>query len=373
MHIARNFLAALSLVVGLVGCSSVPTLPTTANASERGIFLDEWVDRTLARQQRADAPGVAMLIVKDGKVLATRSKGMADATHAIDEDTVFDLASVSKPITAIAVVQLSERKLLALDDSILKWLPELPPEWKDVTIHHLLSQQSGVPDPIQVAYTQFRGLNGVSNKELIQRWHDAPLKFEPGSKAEYSNGNYVLLAEIISRVSRQSYSAYLKQHIFEPAGMRETFVTGDKIDTSPHLALAYARTTKIYGIDLALQGPTGICSSVSDVRRLIDSLLAGRLVSHDSLLAMTRPEANYPLWGDNADDQESYGYGFFVRPNGAPLTRFSHTGDMDGYRAYLRVNVSKGVYYIILGNAGKQGWPVMKNLAAVVQMAYERD
>jgi hypothetical protein len=65
--------------------------------------------------------------------------------------------------------------------------------------------------------------------------------------------------------------------------------------------------------------------------------------------------------------------GFFVQPNSPPLTMFAYTGDLDGYLAYLRVDVSKGVYYIILGNAGKKGWPVMTNLAAVIQMPYERD
>jgi D-alanyl-D-alanine carboxypeptidase len=367
-----KFLSVLLLSYGLAGCS-LPTLPRTASASEREVFVHEWVDRTLARQQAANAPGVALLIVKDGKIVVTRSKGMADATHPIDENTVFDLASVSKPMTAIAIMQLCERQLLALDDSVLKWLPELPADWKDVTIHYLLSHQSGVPDPIQVKLTQYRGLNGVTNIELIRRWHDVPLEFHPGSKTEYSNGNYVLLAEIISRVSGQSYSTYLKQYIFEPAGMRQTFVVGDKIGDSGHLALAYARTTKIYGIDLELQGATGIYSSVYDVCRLIDSLLAGRLISHDSLLAMTRPEVDHPLWADDPDHQAFYGYGFFVQPGNPPLSMFAHTGDMDGYRSYLRVNVAKGVYYIILGNAGKKSWPVIKNLAAVVQMAYERD
>jgi D-alanyl-D-alanine carboxypeptidase len=373
IHTIKRFLAALLLVSGLAGCSIVPSLPTTANASQRAAFLDEWMDRMLAKQQRADAPGVAILVVKDGKILAKRSKGMADASHAIDENTVFEIASVSKPITAIAIMQLAETGRLALDDSILKWLPELPPAWKDVTVHHLLSNQSGVPDPIQVTYAQYRRLDGIGNKELIGRWQDVPLKFPPGSKAEYSNGNYILLAEIISRVSGQSYADYLKQHIFEPAGMHQTYVVGEKTDLPQTLALAYARTTRVFGIDLVLQGATGIRSPISDLQRLIDSLLAGRLVSHDSLVAMTRPQSDYVLWGKDLAHQEQYGYGFAVRPQGLPLTLFAHTGGMDAYRAYLRVNVSKGVYYIILTNAGNQGSRVVSNLAAVVQMAYEHD
>lgn len=365
---ARRFFAAAILVFGLAGCSTVPSLPTSAGAAERQSFLDAWIDRTLDRQQDSRAPGVALVVVKDGKTLIARGKGMADDVHPIDENTVFDLASVSKPITAIAVMQLVESGRLALDDSILKWMPELPSGWSRVTLHHLLSHQSGIPDPTHVKLAEFQTLDGIGIQDLIRRWHDVPLKFAPGSDAEYSNANYMLLAEIIARSSGQGYAAYLKQHVFIPAGMYSTSVGREAPDTAQTLALAYARTDRIYGIDLALQGASGIRSSVSDLRRLIDALLAGRLISRESLGIMTRPQSIRPVL-----QQEEYGYGFFVKPDSAPLTMFAHTGDFDGYRSYMRINLSKGVYYVILGNAGEQGWPVITNLAATIQMAYERD
>jgi CubicO group peptidase (beta-lactamase class C family) len=82
---------------------------------------------------------------------------------------------------------------------------------------------------------------------------------------------------------------------------------------------------------------------------------------------MTRPQSTHLVW------KEQYGYGFFVKPGSAPLTMFAHTGGVDGYQSYMRVDLSKGVYYVILSNAGEQGLPVMKNLEATIQMAYERD
>ena len=366
---------AAALGAGLPACTSMPApgfpaLPATASAGERAAFLAAAVDGVLARQQDPRAPGVSVVVVKDGKVVLRRAKGMADLGKqiAIDAHTVFEVGSLSKALTAIAAMQLVERGKLSLHDSILTWLPELPAGWQGVTVHHLLSQQSGIADITHVAAKQFAAFDGMSNAGLIERYKTADgLKFAPGSQAEYANTNYILLAEVIGRASGQGYGAYLHEHVFAPAGMQSSFLHGEAAPASVKVALNFARSAHTYGIDVATLGATGVISSATDMAGLLEALLAGRLVSIASLRTMTQAQSS------GAVLNARYGYGFFVVPGMAPLTMFAHTGELDGYRAYLRVNVSKGVYYVVLTNGGNAGDAVVHNIVAAVQQAYERD
>lgn len=370
----RLGLAVLAIVLsaGLPGCASVhgPQVPAAATQAKRQAFLATAVASVLARQQAEDAPGVAAIVVKDGKVVLSIAKGMADIARqtAIDQETVFDIASVSKSITAIAAMRLVEQGRLSLDDSILKWLPGLPAAWRGVTVHHLLSHQSGIADITRVSLKQFSAFNGMDNAALMTRYAGAPaLSFTPGSRAEYTNTNYIFLAEVIGRASGQGYGPYLRQHVFAPAGMGSTFLHGETAPASAKVALNYARTSRSYGIDLATLGATGIFSSASDMAALLDSLLAGKLVSPATLRTMTQQQSIGPVV------QSRYGYGFFVPAGSAPMTVFAHTGELDGYRSFLRVNVSKGVHYVVLSNGGEAGYAVVNNIVAAIQQAFERD
>lgn len=368
----RYSLALLIAVLGafLPGCSSIPVLPPAAAQAERQSFLAVGVERVLARQQDLRAPGVAVVVVKDGRVVLSLGKGMADIGQQvpIDAQTVFDLASASKSITAIAAMQLVERGKLSLDDSILKWLPELPASWHGVTVHQLLSQQSGIADITRMDLKTVNTFDGMSNADFIKQFAGTTaLKFAPGSQAEYTNTNYILLAEIIGRASGQGYGPYLHEHVFAPAGMRSTFLHGETTPAAARVALNFGNTSRTYGIDIATLGATGVFSSVTDMAALIGSLLAGKLVSLTSLRTMTQPQSGNPVV------QSPYGYGFFVPAGKAPMTVFAHTGTLDGYQSFLRVNVDKGVHYVVLSNGGEAGYAVVNNIVAIIQEAYDRD
>lgn len=365
-------LLAVALASGLSGCASMPTpsLPASATQAERQAFLSASVERVLASQQPAQEPGVAVIVVKDGKVVLSTGKGMADAGRgtAIDPLTLFDVASVSKSITAIAAMQLVERGKLSLTDSILTWLPELPANWRGVTVHHLLSHQSGIADITRVSLKEFGNFDGMSNAALIKRYAgEARLKFAPGSQADYANTNYIFLAEVIGRASGQGYGPYLHEHVFAPAGMRSTFLHGETVPATRNVALNYARTSRSYGNDLATVGATGIFSSTTDMAALFKSLLSGELVAPATLHTMTQQQSNGPVV------QSPYGYGFFIPAGKAPMTVFAHTGTVDGYRSFLRVNVSKGVHYVVLSNGGAAGSAVVNHIVAAIQQVYERD
>lgn len=310
------------------------------------------------------------MITKDGKTLYSRSKGMADINQhtPITADTIFSLASVSKPITAIAVMQLMERGRLSLDDSVLKWLPELPASWHDITLHHLLSHQSGIPDCCAgVSLDKFQKLDGVGNQALLQHYiADDTLLFLPGAGAQYSNTNYVILAEIIAKAAGIPYAQYLHENIFTPLGMRSTYVYGDHPPAGTSTALNHGRTSKIHGMTFALTGSVGIFSSASDLNVLATALLSGKLVSRDTLRLMTTTQANV----DVQNNKKNYGYGWEVSENGVGLNIFGHVGFADGFLTIMVMNDKQGIVTILLTNEDEATRRIVQEVKFVSEALY---
>jgi len=165
----------------------------------------------------------AVLVAERGRIVYRGSFGVSDQNsgRAFTPDTPTCLASVSKPLTALAIMMLAEKRGVGYDDHIAKYFPELPEALGAVTVRHLLNHTSGIPD--------YSNLNvehpGMTNAEVLNalRKVGKPL-FPPGEKYEYSNSGYVLLGLIVERVSGQSLSTYLQNHVFKPLGMKSSFV-----------------------------------------------------------------------------------------------------------------------------------------------------
>jgi CubicO group peptidase (beta-lactamase class C family) len=360
------------LFVGLLltGCIYIPSPPSSAMPA-RQAYLVSQIDHLLDTQQDASQPGISILITKNGEILYNRSKGMSDINQGapITADTTFDIASVAKSITAIAVMQLMERRRLSLDDSVLKWLPELPATWHGITIHHLLSHQSGIPDCCSdVLLDKFQEMDGVDNHKLLRRYiADDTLLFAPGTGAKYSNTNYVLLAEIIGKAAGMPYAQYLQENIFTPLGMRSTYVYGNDPPAGTSAALNYGRTTKIYGITYALTGPVGIFSTTSDLSAFATGLLTDKLVSRDTLRLMTSDQSNAKVDSSSLH----YGYGWFVPVQGTGLSFFAHRGGTDGFVSLVRINYEKDVATIILGNGGDSTARIINAVFPIMRATYD--
>ncbi len=370
----RRFALGLILLMSLAACggggSSIGPLPSSPE--DKKAYLVSALDNILAKQQTADQPGVSILVVKDDNVIYSRSLGMADLSRreAITENTAFELASVAKPITAVAIMQLKERQLLSLNDSVLKWVPELPASWSKMTIHQLLSHQTGIPDYFSnISATQVMALDGVDNRALLQRFaSNEQLNFNPGTAGDYSNTNYVILAEIIARASGKTYAQYLQDNIFTPTSMRSSFAIGANAPVGVTIALNQAQSAKVYGINSATVGAIGIHSSVADINLFTKSLLTGKLVSTETLASMTGPQSISPVLNTTG---EYYGYGWFLQPNSQPISLFAHTGLLDGYRSLLRINKARGIYYVILSNGGETTQRVIDSALNVIRPLYE--
>ena len=164
-----------------------------------------------------------VLIARDGRVLVNRAYGKADRERDIANqlNTRFHIASVSKSFTAAAILLLEQRGHLTVNDPLSKFIPDYP-DGNKITVHELLSHRSGIVNANNLPeYTQ-KSKSRISLNDVIAMFENKPLAFDPGSKFQYSNSNYNLLAYIIEKVSGETYGDFLQKNIFKPLDMRDT-------------------------------------------------------------------------------------------------------------------------------------------------------
>jgi CubicO group peptidase (beta-lactamase class C family) len=164
----------------------------------------------------------AVLAAKDGKVLFKKGYGMANIELGVPNtpEMKFQIGSITKQFTSTAILQLEEKGLLSLDDPITKHLPDYPKETGDsITIHHLLSHTSGIPNYTSMPGVMDNKALAVSVEDLLAIFKDEPLDFEPGEKYDYSNSNYIVLGAIIEKLTGKAYEDYIQENIFNPLGM----------------------------------------------------------------------------------------------------------------------------------------------------------
>ena len=342
-----------------------------ANKNDRIAFFRESVDKILNQLDKKQGPGMAVWVEVDGEVIYSKWAGLAQREKRIpiDGDTIFELASASKPLTAALVMQMAEAGLLQLDDAAIKWLPQLPPVWGTITIRNLLNQTAGIPDYMsQINSTKLLGLDGLTNKQLLQRWETGNrLNFNPGTQIEYSNSNYVLLAEIASSACGTGFGQCLRERIFEPLGMTHTRVESEDSSRGEVLALNYALSKKTKGILLKTEGPTGIYSSLNDIALWLQAYQAGKIVSKAGTTLMTTPVLSSPVF----ESGERYGMGWVLPPEDKKIGSYTHAGQKDGYRTLISANTTDHVNYIILSNGGDFVQPISTEVQYWIQEIFE--
>jgi CubicO group peptidase (beta-lactamase class C family) len=212
-------------------CAQAEQSPIPNSKNERITLFRDSVDKILSQIDSKQGPGLAVWLEVDGEVIYDKWAGLAqkDKRIPIDGNTTFELASASKPMTAVAVMHLVENGMLGLDDAAIKWIPDLPAQWSSITVRNLLTQTAGIPDYMnQINATRLMGLDGLTNAHLLKKWENqTSLNFPPGSQVEYSNSNYVVLAEIVAKACGLSFGQCLRQRIFQPLGMTNTRVESD--------------------------------------------------------------------------------------------------------------------------------------------------
>jgi CubicO group peptidase (beta-lactamase class C family) len=220
-------LAALLATLPLTGSAEAVPTATTQPAKSR----EQQVDTLFAKWNRPGTPGAVVEVIRDGKVVLSRGYGMADLERGVPmtKATRFTIGSNSKQFTAFSIHLLEQDGKLSLDDDIRKYLPEVPQFGKKITIRHLLHHTSGLRDYFNLMLMTGWRIDDVITEEdalaLVKR--QRALNFEPGQEHLYSNTGYMLLAQIVQRISGQALADFARARIFEPLGMKHTrFVRG---------------------------------------------------------------------------------------------------------------------------------------------------
>ncbi len=316
----------------------------------------------------------AVLVAKDGKVLVERAGGMASQRFGVANtvETKFNLGSCNKMFTAVAVAQLAQQGRLSFEDKVGKHLPDFPSEEvrDEVTIHHLLTHTSGMGDyfgPLfEKNWTRVRTL-----QDFVPYLNEEPLIVDPGSRFVYSNAGYIVLGLIIEKASGQSYFDYVRQYVFEPAGMTNT----DSYDVDiPTANLAIGHTRLVPGgrgagplrENLFLHAAKGASagggySTVGDMQRFAQALLGHKLLNKEMTEKVMRGQIEVGEEGGGG----RYGYGFGEETVNGHRT-IGHTGGAPGISAVFRVFPDEGYTVVVLANVDNEAMPLARKLTALI-------
>ncbi|WEJ99628.1 MAG: serine hydrolase [Candidatus Sphingomonas phytovorans] len=257
-------LAALMLPCGPIALAAPPA-GSTATDPRIAALLEPW--------SKADGPGVQVSVMLDGKVVGSFAAGAADLEHQtpVTPDSVFHAASLSKQVTAFAILLLEQDGLLSIDDPLTRHIPEAAP-LGPVTLRQLLNHTSGLRDQYTLmAAAGWRAEDLLTDGQAVAMLlAQRGANFAPGTRYQYINSDYTLLAEIVRRLSGKSLDAFCRERIFLPLGMEHTRFQDDVTATIPGRAESYRRTRTGYArspLSYTLTGPTGLATTAGDLGR----------------------------------------------------------------------------------------------------------
>jgi CubicO group peptidase (beta-lactamase class C family) len=334
-----------------------------------------------AIMKKESVPGMTLMVVRNGKMLKATSYGVANLEHKIPTkfSTVYEISSISKPITAMAIMQLEELGKVSLDSSIATYIYGVPDTHKDILVRQLLSHTSGIPElHFNFNKLYYPSLLRYTVKEQLEDLFKLPLKFPPGQGYQYSNGGYFLLGQIIASASGMSFESYIQNNILDRALMSHTkFQNGDSIVLNR--AQTYTkRNGKLVRFTLeanqALDANSfgGLISTAGDLLQLNMALLDGKIISMGSLEMMMTPEAYKNKKPSDLSNRSESGLGWFVREvNGKKYIEYAgQTGGVvvncpgEKFSLVLLSNLALGY-----GMFGDKGYDV-KKLAMEIAARY---
>jgi len=294
----------------------------------------------------ASAPGAAILVIRDGKVVFERGYGTTDlrTQNKIDEHTNFRLASVSKQFTATAVMLLVHDGKLSYDRTLTQIFPEFPAYGKAITIRQLLTHTSGLQDYEELMAVQYKSIPDdqipqISDAGVLALMEKASTtKFQAGSKWAYSNSGYCVLAMVVERISGQPFADFLAARIFKPLHMDDTIAYMKGKNEVKNRAYGHTGEAGVFhetdqSSTSATLGDGGIYTSLADLAKWDDALTHHTLLSEKEM----RPAliAVAPAGGSENGEPVSYGFGWFVNPYKAH-ERMWHYGETIGFRTCIQ-------------------------------------
>lgn len=309
--------------------------------------LEMSVNAILANHTGDDKPGATIGIIKDGELIFQKGYGMADlkSRKANNAQVIYNIASGSKQFTAVVVAALIHQKKLALTDHIGEYLPEFPDYGRDITIENLLYHTSGIRD-----YMALMWLTGKSFEEPINN-KDAlaiiirqnKLNFDPGDRCVYSNSNYILLAEIIHRITGKTLAEYTDQHLLKAIGMHCSGFGGYNIEKKYRRAISYSKLGNAYlplKNNYAAYGDGGMLTTLEDL-----ALWDREFYDRNSLVQQILKRGKL-----NDGNRVDFGMGIIISTYRDELIQ-THSGAFLGFRSEILRFPEKNISIICLGNS----------------------
>ena len=320
------------------------------NSNAQG--LESKIDNILSNQFKSSETGVAALVAKNGKIIYRKAFGKANLELEVNmtPENVFQIGSITKQFTSVAILMLLEEGLLSLEDDITKFIPTYPTNGKKITIHHLLTHTSGIK-----SYTSMQRFGEVMTIDetplkFIDFFKNEPMDFDPGEKYLYNNSGYFILGYIVEKVSGISYPKFIQERIFDAIDMKSSYYgshkkliknrasgyqKGAEFSNAQYISLTlpYAAGSIMSNVDDMLKWQTAITSNVFLKKATIDKAFT-----------------NYTLING---DKINYGYGWSINEiNDVPT--IEHGGAIPGYLSMGVFVPSKKVYVIVFSNCGCQ-------------------
>ncbi len=343
--VVRALIAAATVVVlGVVVAVVLAPIPTR-EAAHRPVAATSLREMTLAANKaksdhavatlvNATQPGCSAAVARHGRVVWAGAGGLANLAAKTPDTTStrFDIASVSKQFTATAILMLQRQGKLALSDPIAKYVDGLPAWGATITLDQLMHHTSRIPDywvelgKVGIGFTQTADEQTTLNAIRREK------KLDPGTGYEYSNSNYVLLAEVVGRVGGTPLPRYLADHIFTPLGLKMVVAPAIK---APDVALSYDDNLQLQQPEWTAYGYSGIITTPSELARWGDQYRAGDIIQADFAVGAV---------DDGTGDKDAAG--IYIQAGGG----LSHSGRMGGYVSDFTVSADRETVIAVMCN-----------------------
>jgi CubicO group peptidase (beta-lactamase class C family) len=335
----KSRLAAAAALLALAACGRAADVSDAEVAARADAYMQ-------ARVAAGTFNGT-VLLVRGGRTLFVRGYGFANEEARVRNDaaTRFATASITKTFTAALVMKLRQEGRLELEDPLCRHLVPCPSHWQPVTLSHLLTHKTGIPDYARTADFPRKMHERRSIEQLIAEFRDRPLEFAPGAKHSYSNSNYVLLGAVLEKVAGKPYGVLLREKILVPLGMRDSGIE-DGDGSSPLLAIGYkphgVRNVVADTVDPSwLYAAGAVYSTVGDLAKWAQAMHTGAILDREDVAQM---------WSHT---HGRYGFGWqLLEPSSQTLNRrlVFHAGGTTGVATDLLHYPDEDVTVILLAN-----------------------
>jgi len=345
-----TLILALIVITSLIQCK-------TTQEKELKPQLDAYFEQQINNQPGAlnenNNPGLSVIITKKDSILYLGNFGSANLynTSPITENTIFDIASVSKQFTGMAIALLEEKGEIDMDDKISKYLPDLSDALGDITIYQLVHHTSGIRDwPTLFALKGWQpdealSLDGIY--EILKKQEG--LNFTPGTEFLYSNSNYNLLAKLVEAVTDTTFNSWMHDYIFVPLGMENTYYLEDNNSKEEAIATSYVYYGNNYlpfSNNLNAPGSSSLRSSTLDISKWLTNFHSKILGGNSAFNKITHTGSL------NSSKKIDYGYGLTITEI-KNMKAYGHDGAWGGYRSGTVYFPEESISIVILSNNGK--------------------